>query len=75
MNIQHIPFQFTRRKPIKEQKLLGTFRWNFLQVIAKIDGKNRVAPEGTLMPELEFPAFIFFLGQRSIKVVYYKSSL
>ena len=32
---QNIPFQSTRRKPIKEWKLLGTFQWSFPQ-----DSKN-----------------------------------
>ena len=53
-------FQFTRRKPIKEQKLSDTIlialakvfdglmsRWKAPQVINKIDTKHRVAPEET----------------------------
>ena len=56
-------FQFTRRKPIKERKILGHIpdpltkivdrlmsKWKNLQVIDKVDVKNRVSSKGTRVP-------------------------
>lgn len=55
-------FRFSRGKPIKEGKLLETFLWKFLQVVAKIDGKNRGALEATWVPVdgVQLPSIYFF---------------
>ena len=34
--------------------------WKAHQMIAKNEGKQRVAPEGTLLVELRFPALFFY---------------
>ena len=46
--------------------------WKDHQVIANNDGKHRGTPEGTWVSVsgLRFSAFIFYMGQRLIKVVY-----
>ena len=46
--------------------------WKVHQGIAKYDKKHRGASKGTwcLLVKLRFPAFIFCMGKRLIKVVY-----
>ena len=39
--------------------------WKAHQMIAKNEGKQRVAPEGTLLVELRFPALYFVWGKGS----------